>query len=200
MSSRPIRILDVTIQDDLSKLGLSQPTVIAPIASSQADEITAIVREVCAADFSKKIDIGRPHELDDAIEIYQALEMGMVRLAHKLSHHGVKIAEVLYKHKFSRPCQHPRIEIDEALASVRCLACGAGVNPVWWMHRHTEEIQRSEDWRLHLEADKRKLAVEIDGLKCERSKHKQAVKRAKEPPKPRPAKVDIAPKRRGKAP
>lgn len=173
------------LSDQLACLGIGKPSAVA-IDPSPAEEIAAIVRAVCEVKYAD-VDIGRNRALDEAVEVFAALELGMLRLGAQLTKAGVKLVEASYRHDFERDrvCGHDRVQVDEALSVLRCAICGASVNPTWWIAKRTREIERSEEWKLHLEHDKKQLAVEIDELKYERSKIKQQVKRAKTPKTPK---------------
>jgi hypothetical protein len=158
-----------TLSDQLAALGIRPGP---DVTISAADEIIQICQAVT-------LDTPTLEDLDDAAELYNVLEQCVAQLGWRLTRHGIKLAEVTTKYKIAMPCIHSQVEIDEALASLRCKACGAGVNPIWWLGSHAGEITKSEDWRHHLEAEKKRLAVEIDGLKQALSKTKQKVRRGK---------------------
>lgn len=169
-SERRCRICGVsTLSNQLAALGIHHGP---DVTISPAEEIIRICQAV-------NLDAPTISDLDDAVEIFGVLEHCVAHLGWRLTRHGIKLADVTTKYKHAMPCIHSQVEIDEALASLHCKACGAGVNPIWWLGSHAAEITKSEDWRHHLESEKKRLAIEIDKLKKDRQKAKQSTKRAK---------------------
>lgn len=133
-----------------------------------------------------------PTLVNEALEIHQALEHWVIRLEARLSEHGVKVSKTFktptvptgrfyemggQRYEHHDKCDHRLIEVNESVSVLVCRSCRLPVSPVWWIHRHTDKIAKAEAYGLHLACERVRLEREIDELKAERAKHKQAVNR-----------------------
>lgn len=158
-----------TLSDQLAALGIA-PTEGGILPPVLTDEIDALL--VAAFPHDAVVDARI------ALDVHHQLGLWRERLEWRLAReHGAKLATAP---KYDRKaCVHKLVEIDASKAELLCRTCGASINAVVWMSRHTEELQRAENLRRFLKNDATKLATEVDDLKRERSAIKQTVKRGK---------------------
>lgn len=81
--------------------------------------------------------------------------------------------------EFDAKCDHRLVDVDGQQDFLICRACKAYISPIWWLARHHKDVSQAERWRVALEEERRSISLEIESLKAERAKHKQAVRRAK---------------------
>jgi hypothetical protein len=164
-----------TLSDQLAGLGLRPASDVD--VSTAPERVLSIV-----GDLQERLERAphADHELtDEGMDMFVALGYALARLGWSLAKRGAALGEVTHRYRFQRPCEHTQVETDEALAMVRCKACGAAVNATWWIHRHAEEMTRAEERRIHLDDENRRQRAENERLREERSKVKQQVRRGK---------------------
>lgn len=190
----------MNLSDHLAALGVPAPsTTAAPVPASGADHIQATCEPIWLASVHDHPGI----DVLEMLDTYQALQVWMIRFEIELARYGSQVtkpkhdpkipkrirgAGLLTEHGFIEEpertvmstCDHPLVEVNEKLAQLECRTCHENINPVWWLSRHHEAVSRAENWRRHIQEDKAKLVKEIDELKEERARLKQAIKRAKE--------------------
>ncbi len=161
---------------------------------SPADEIDAIFLSTFPKD--DKIDVTAALDVYDLVSGHMtALERRLAANGHKLTSKAdprtvpvkTKIghwtpAQGLIEQEITQHqrCHHTLITIDEEAAVLECRTCGLLVNPIWWIARHHKEVSRAAHARRALLEEAQLLTSEVESLKAERNKHRQAVRRGKE--------------------
>lgn len=182
--------MSASLSEQLAALGLSvgEPTV----PSNVADQIEVLLASSLPwgvnADWPPQlVAVGR--------DLHETMSSWLVRIETELARSGVKLARtfdtpsvpsgttyqmggITYEHK--DPCKHHVVEVNASIGVLLCRACKLPVNPIWWIARRTEAIERSEAWNRHLREEKARLAAEVEQLKGEVKKLRQARTRAHE--------------------
>lgn len=179
------------LSEQLAQLGL-RPTGNAMPPAGVADQVDDIIAS--SFPWASTSTDWHPTLVWQARDLHETLEHWLNRLSARLAPHGIKLTRSLdvplvpkekyvsngKEHIIEGKCEHPFVEVHESVATLLCRTCRLPVNPIWWLARRTKDIEKAESWNRHLRDERKKLQEEIDALKAERSKHKQAAKRAKE--------------------
>ena len=178
-----------SLRDQLAAIGIRGGEDIELPPLPLGDQIDEMIR--AALPWSIPAKAWLPPVIKEAHDLHDQLEAWQTRLAFCLQLHGIKSVT-----EFETPqvpanysiggvqgtekCKHELVRVNETVGALLCRQCKMPVNPVWWVARFTDRFSKAEHWMRHMRAEAQKLAGEIDHLKKERSKFRQAEKRARE--------------------